>query len=88
MNDPNFGKRGRDIVTGIEGVIVGRTDWFTGCSQYGMTPKPKADAVEIPNACWFDVDRVEIIGDGVTLPAKSVPVGGPPIGPLGNGAKR
>ena len=36
--DPNFGKKGRDIITKFEGIITCKISYLTGCDQYGLTP--------------------------------------------------
>ena len=56
-----FGKKGKDIITGFEGIITGKVDYITGCSQYLIAPiSVNNDAKENR---WIDVDRVEILPD-------------------------
>ena len=61
----SMGKLARDKVTGFEGVIVGVCAYLTGCDQYGIQP-PAKDG-EIKPSQWFDVHRVEIVGEGVRV---------------------
>jgi len=54
-----LGQKARDIVTGIEGIIVGRSEWITGCTTYGIVPK--AEDGKRKDAEWFDEMRLELI---------------------------
>lgn len=60
----NLGKKGRDKVTGFEGIIVAKVMYLTGCDNYGLCPPVKADGTIGANE-FFDVGRIEIIGDGI-----------------------
>lgn len=55
-----LGLKARDIVTGFEGVIVGRTEWMTGCATVGLAPGLDKDG-KVPDATWFDETRVELL---------------------------
>lgn len=61
----NLGKRGRDKVTGFEGIIVSKVYYITGCNQYGITPR--AIDNKVPETQYFDVARIEIVGAGVQV---------------------
>lgn len=75
-----LGKKARDKITGFEGIIIGRIKYLTGCDQYGIVP-PAKDG-EVKSSQWFDVGRVEIIGDGVSVDSvMSDKAGGPSNGP-------
>jgi len=71
-----LGKKGKDKVTGFEGILIARSQWVTGCDQYLLSPKAKKD--EVKDANWFDEGRIEIIGTGIA-PKKitSKKTGGP-----------
>lgn len=73
----NLGKRARDRVSGFEGVIVGLCEYLTGCNQYGIQPPAKDGKLD--SAQWFDVYRVEIIGEGMSADRFASPTdpGGP-----------
>ena len=60
-----LGKRGRDKVTKFEGIITAKVSYLTGCDQYALTPESKESKIESNQ--WFDVARIEIIGEGVTV---------------------
>ena len=55
-----LGQTARDVVTKIEGIIIGSSEWLTGCKTYGIKPSVKEDGTN-PNVCWVDEIRVEII---------------------------
>ncbi len=56
----NLGKKGRDKVTGFEGIIVGRCEYLYGCTNYGLAPKVGADGKR-GDIEWFDRGRIEIL---------------------------
>ena len=60
----DLGKKGRDKITGFEGILVGRSQYLFGCDQYCIAP-PAKDG-KILESCWFDEGRIEIVGDGFT----------------------
>lgn len=60
-----LGQRGRDKVTGFEGILIGHCRYLTGCDQYGISP-PAKDG-EVKAAQWFDEGRIEVIGAGLTV---------------------
>lgn len=71
-----LGKKGRDKVTGFEGILIGHIRYLTGCDQYGIVPPSKDGKVE--NTQWFDEGRIDIIGEGITVnEVKSKRPGGP-----------
>ena len=39
----NFGKKGKDKVTGLEGIITAKIFYMYGCAQYGITPPVDKD---------------------------------------------
>jgi hypothetical protein len=60
----NLGRKGRDKVTGFEGIITGKVKWLYGCDQYVIAPEATKDG-KLGDSYWFDVGRIEIIGNGV-----------------------
>jgi hypothetical protein len=71
-----LGQRGRDKVTGFEGIITGRAQYLTGCDQYNLVPQVKDGKLENPQ--WFDEGRIEIIGPGITAAEVAAPKRGGP----------
>ncbi len=75
-----LGKKGRDKITGLEGIITGRCEYLYGCTQYCLLPE--ATDNKAPEGTWYDEGRIEVISEGVK--SKEVQVeekGGPSCGP-------
>ncbi len=54
-----LGKRARDKVTGLEGVISTVSFDLYGCIQAIISPP--ADGSKLLDGCWFDVKRLDIL---------------------------
>lgn len=72
MESHNFkfklGERVKDIITGLSGVVMARSNFITGCDQYGISPtKLKKDGSR-PDWEYFDENRLVRNGTGVKLP--------------------
>lgn len=78
-----LGKKARDKITGLEGIVTGRCEYLYGCTQYCLLPK--AEGNKAPDGTWYDEGRIEVIDEGIK--AKEVQVkekGGPSCGPSCN----
>ncbi len=64
MNEIKLGQKAKDVITGFEGIIIGKCDYLYGCSQYGLVTKLDKDGKKI-DVEWFDEGRIRIIGKGV-----------------------
>lgn len=71
----NVGDKVRDLVTGFEGIVVGKTEWINNCVTVGVKPRVKDDGTII-EAHWFDVPQLELIERNVVA-RTSQNVGGP-----------
>ena len=58
-----LGRTGRDVVTGFQGVITGECRYMTGCTQVVLVDKVDKDGKARDK--WFDISRVEYVGDDV-----------------------
>ena len=58
--DEKFGKKARDKVTGLVGIITGQIVWMYGCNQYCVVPPVDKDG-KVVEGSWFDEGRIEII---------------------------
>jgi hypothetical protein len=56
-----LGDRVKDIVTGYEGIAIGKTEWLTGCDTIGICPTELDKDGKTKNTVWFDVTRIEIL---------------------------
>lgn len=63
-----LGRKGKDKITGFEGIVTAHVDYLYGCDQYALTPAVGSD-VKTLKSQWFDQGRIEITGPGV-LPAE------------------
>jgi len=61
----NFGKKGKDKVTGFEGVITAKCFHLYGCAQYLLTPSVDKDGKR-QNGEWFDEGRIEVFEEAIS----------------------
>lgn len=55
----DLGEIVKDKITGFEGVVMGRTQYFTDCNHYGLlSPKLSSD-LKPTDWQWFDERRLE-----------------------------
>jgi hypothetical protein len=59
-----LGQKGKDQITGFEGIITGRATYMYGCDQYCLSPEVDKDG-KIQDGVWFDEGRIKITGNGV-----------------------
>jgi hypothetical protein len=69
-----LGTRVRDKVTGVTGVITGRTEWLYGCIRYTVQPTELKDGRPV-EAVGLDEDAMEPLTEGI--PGTVKPTGGP-----------
>ena len=62
--DEKFGKKARDKVNGLVGIITGKSVWMYGCNQYCIVP-PVDKEGKVVDGSWFDEGRIEIIEDAI-----------------------
>lgn len=73
-----LGDRVQDVVTKVEGVVIGITTWLTGCDQLvisrGMDKEGK-----VQDTFYCDIHRAKVIEGGrIELPVpKTEGIGGP-----------
>ena len=71
-----LGKRYREKVTGVTGIAIGITHWLTGCDTAGLTQPVQPDG-KVPDTCWYDAQRLELVDDGVSIDQPTELKGGP-----------
>jgi hypothetical protein len=69
----NFGDKVKDIVSGFEGIVVGKTEWMNGCIRYSLQG-PVKDG-KIPEMEWVDEQQLTLCKGAV--PASRKLKGGP-----------
>src|SRR5690349_18275694 len=58
-----LGQRGRDVVTGVAGMLTARWQSLTGCDRFAIQPPAKDDG-RIPPAEYFEHTRITLLDDG------------------------
>lgn len=72
-----LGATARDVITGFEGVVTGRCDYITGCTQFLLQPRGTAKKPSASDdSRWVDEARLESVGRGLVRLAPA-PNGGP-----------
>lgn len=71
----------RDIITGFEGVVMVRAEYYTGCIHYGLQSQKLHEGKPIDWE-WIDSSRL-ILAEGkeVELKTQLSPSGAHPVGP-------
>lgn len=67
-----IGCTGRDITSGIEGIITSRTTFLTGNVQFSIQVKSKKDGAYI-DPMSFDIHQVDFVDAGVSARAIACP---------------
>lgn len=63
-----LGTRVKDIITGMSGVVMARSNFITGCDQYGISPTKLNKDEKRPDWEYFDENRLVVNGKGIKLP--------------------
>lgn len=56
----DLGVEVKDVVTGFKGIIMGRTQYTTGCNQYGVLNPELTKEGKLREWLWFDENRIEV----------------------------
>lgn len=60
----NLGDKVRDCVSGLEGIVVSRSEHLYGCNRYWVSPQEVKDGKPV-EGCWLDEDACEVVTEGV-----------------------
>ena len=60
MKTIEFGTQVQDRVSGFKGTVTGWCHYISGCAQYLVSSKAKADG-SLGESNWFDENRIEVI---------------------------
>lgn len=55
-----LGDRVKDLVTGFEGIVIGRTEWLYGCTTLGVKSSELKDGKPI-ESLWFDEQSLDAL---------------------------
>jgi len=72
----------RDVVTGVEGIVMCRAEYATGCRHYGIQQRLVTSEGKIPHWEYFDESRLVVTGQ--TLATLKGPEAKDPSGPCQN----
>lgn len=67
----------KDVITGFEGVTVGRTQYFTGCNHYGLIPQTLIEKGKPDEWVWLDETRLVQSGKRKIVLGGDKPTSGP-----------
>ena len=59
-----LGDRAKDLISGFEGIVVGRSEWLAGCPTLTIQPE-KSKGNSLPDAKTFDEPGCELLKSGV-----------------------
>ena len=65
-----LGKKGKDKITGFEGILTSACQYLTGCNRYHIQPTTLQKDGQPIEGIYFDEAQIEILGEGI-LPRKS-----------------
>lgn len=72
-----LGAKVKDTITGYTGIIAGRTEYLTGCVQYGLQKEGLTKEGYVFGWQWFDESRLELIYSKAAEIDKGAGPGGP-----------
>jgi len=55
-----LGDKVKDRVTGLEGIVVARTDWLNGCIRMVVQPQLLKDGKPVDTSC-FDIEELVLV---------------------------
>lgn len=64
-----LGDKVKDRITGLEGIVVAKTEWINGCIRLSVQPQEIKDGKPVECSA-FDIEELELITAGV-LQAKT-----------------
>jgi hypothetical protein len=59
----DLGDRVKDVVTGITGIVVSRSESLFGCARYWLQPEGHKDG-KPHDGCWFDEESLQVVEAG------------------------
>jgi hypothetical protein len=65
--DVRMGIEVKDRVTGLRGIITGKTEYINGCVQWLVKPPVDKDG-KLVDGCWIDTIQLEVVGQGIAEP--------------------
>ncbi len=73
-----LGDSAKDVISGFTGIVTGRAEYLTGCTQFVVSAQKLDKDGKLPGAEWFDESRLMVVKKGaVKLPGAVASPGGP-----------
>ncbi len=60
METVENGDKVRDMISGLEGIVVGETTYLNGCVRFIVQPKINKDG-KVPDSEWVDSQQIKIL---------------------------
>lgn len=60
-----LGQVGKDVVTGFQGICIGKAQYLTGCNQVYLVPQKLSKEGKRQDGEWFDDQRIQAQGEKV-----------------------
>jgi hypothetical protein len=63
-----LGQTVKEVVTGIEGIAMARTEYYTGCIHIGISPREPVKEngqISVPEWVWVDETRCVVIDENI-----------------------
>ena len=67
----------RDLVTNFKGVVMGRTQYYTGCNHYGLISQKMTEKGRPDEWQWLDETRLIPTGEKQIVSGGAKPSSGP-----------
>lgn len=62
METVKLGAKVRDTITGLEGIVIHKTEWLNGCWRIGVQPQELKDGKPVEYSV-FDVEQLELVAE-------------------------
>jgi hypothetical protein len=56
----DLGSKVKDCITDFEGIVIGRTEWISGCNRYGVKSRILKDGLPQDDQ-WFDENMMVLV---------------------------
>lgn len=63
----NLGDLVKDRITGLQGIVVARTEWLNGCRRVNVQPRELKDGKPV-ECCSFDIEELQVLETNVLAP--------------------
>jgi hypothetical protein len=76
MVELGMGVRVKCKVTGLVGIVTGKTEYINGCVQWLVKP-PIDKEGKLVDGCWIDTIQLEVVDEGISIKTPENGPGGP-----------